>query len=137
MVKSLTELLKKNTTFNWTPIYQQSPDTIKVALTKSPILTFPDLTEPYVLFTYASRHSLSRVLIQECITTMTGKDTKSFLPIMYVGGTFCGTKEAYTIYMTFKKYSYYFYDVKVPIKCYHSPLHKFFTAHTIPQYMQK
>ena len=72
-VKHLTELKKKNTTFNWNPHCQQSIKTIKEALTNSPILIFPDPNETYVLLTDASRHSWSRVLTQKFITTIRGK----------------------------------------------------------------
>ena len=75
----------------------------------------------------------------EHITTIKGKDTKSFLPITYVSRTFVGLqkywatlrKEAYAIYMTFRKLSHYLYDAKVTIKCDHTLLHKFLTAHTL------
>ena len=72
-VKHLTELKKKNTTFNWNPHCQQSIKTIKEALTNSPILIFPDPNETYVLLTDASRHSWSRVLTQKFIITIRGK----------------------------------------------------------------
>ena len=39
------------------------------------------------------------------------------------------TKEEYTIYMTFKKVSYFLYDAKVIIKFHHAPLWRFLTAH--------
>ena len=54
---------------------------------------FPDPNEPYILFTDASKHSWFGVLTQECITTIKGKDTKSFLPITYVWGTFVGSQK--------------------------------------------
>ena len=37
-----------------------------------------------------SRHSWSAVLTQEQITSIKGKEIKSFLPIMYVSETFVG-----------------------------------------------
>ena len=57
----------------------------------------------------------------------------------YVSGTFVGslknwatlTKEAYIIYMTFKKLSYYLYDAKLTIKYDHTPLCKLLMAHTL------
>ena len=70
---------------------------------------------------------------------MKGKEIKSFLPITYVSEIFVSyqknwatlTKEAYGIYMTFKKLSYYLYDSEVTIKCDHAPLHKCLTAHNL------
>ena len=78
IVKPLTEPTKKNMTFNWVPLCQQSLDTIKVALTISPILIFPDTNEPYVLFTDASKHSWSGILNQEYIKTMKDRNIKTF-----------------------------------------------------------
>ena len=42
ILHNITELTKKNTTFNWSPLCQQSLDAIKTALTNNPILIFPD-----------------------------------------------------------------------------------------------
>ena len=69
---------------------------------------------------------------------MNGKSITSFLPVTYFSGTFVGshknwetlTKEAYAIYMTFKKLSYYLHDAKETIKCDHTPLCKFHATHT-------
>ena len=98
-----------------------------------------NLNELYVLSTDTSKHSLSGVLTQEWVTAIKGKDIRSFLSIMYVSGTFVGskknratlTKEVYAIYMAFKKLSYWLYDAKVTMKSDHTPLHKFLTAHTL------
>ena len=54
--RSLTELIMKNTYFNWSPLCQASFDTIKSALAKSPIFVLPDPNQPYVLFKDASKH---------------------------------------------------------------------------------
>ena len=64
---------------------------------------------------------------------MKGKDIKFFVPIMYVNGTYWAalTKEAYYIYMIFKKCSYIFYDVRVIIKYDYASLHKFLNAYTL------
>ena len=93
IVKSLTELTKKYTTFEWSPLCQLSFNTIKAALTKSPILIFPDPNVPYILFTDASMHSWSGVLAQEWMLTMKGKDIKSFLPIMCTSRILLGSCE--------------------------------------------
>ena len=58
---------------------------------------------------------------------------------MHVSGTFVGsqkdwatqTKEAYAIYMAFKKLSYNLHDAKENIACYHTQLQKFLTAHNL------
>ena len=70
--------------------------------------------------------------------TMNGKNIKPFLPVTNVSGIFIGsqknwatlTEEAYAMYMTFMKFSYYLYDTKVTIKCNHAPLQKVLIAYT-------
>ena len=54
-------------------------DTIKIALTNSPILILPDLNEPFLLFTYALKHSLLGVLTQERTTNINDLDIKVIL----------------------------------------------------------
>ena len=80
-------MYKEKYNFNWNPHCQQSLDTIEEAQ------IFPDPNEPYVLFTDASKESWSGLLTQECITTIKGKDEKSFLWITYVSGTFVGSQK--------------------------------------------
>ena len=62
---------------------------------------------------------------------------KSYLPISYVSVSFVIwqkratlTREAYMIYMAFKKLSHYLCNAKVTTKCDHASLHKFLTTHT-------
>ena len=70
---------------------------------------------------------------------MKGKETKSFLPIISISGTFVHaqknwatlTRVSYAIFITFKKLSYYFYDAEVTIKCHHALLCKFLTEHKL------
>ena len=100
---------------------------------------FPDPEEPYILLTDVSKQIQSGVLTQVRITKINDKDVKLFLP-----NTFCQwniyrfpekwatlTKEAYMIYMVFKKLSDYLYDANVAINCNHALVHKFLTAYTL------
>ena len=50
----LNALTRKDVTFEWTPICQESFEMLKTSLMKEPILTYPDPSLPYVLFTDAS-----------------------------------------------------------------------------------
>ena len=79
MVRILMDLMKENTSFNWSSLCQVSFDTIKIPLTNSLILIFPDPYQPYVFFTDASKHSWFEVLIQERVTNIKDKNVKSFL----------------------------------------------------------
>ena len=80
-----------------------------------PILTYHDPNHPYVLFTDASKYAWAYVLTQEKTHTSEGKEIKILHPITYMSGLFrdsqinlaCLTKEAYVIYMSIKKLTYY------------------------------
>ena len=60
-------------------------------------------------------------------------------PITYISGLFRGsqlnwttlTKEAYAIYMSVKKLSFYIYTAKITVKSYHLPLKKFLEKNTL------
>ena len=75
----------------------------------------------YVLFTDAPKHSWSGMLTQERTTRINDKEISDQYQITYTSGIFTGfqkkwatlTKEADTIYVTFKKLSYYLYDAQV------------------------
>ena len=66
-----------------------------------PILTYPDLNLPYVLFTDASKYALACVLTQETTHIFEEKEVKILHPITYMIGLFrdsqinlaCLTKE--------------------------------------------
>ena len=50
-------LTRKNVTFEWTLICQESFEMLKTSLMTEPILTYPDPNLPYVLFTDASKYA--------------------------------------------------------------------------------
>ena len=60
----LTDLLKKNSKFNWQPKHQQAFQELKQALVSAPILAYPRTDLPYSLFTDASDNAIGAVLIQ-------------------------------------------------------------------------
>ena len=92
-----------------------------------PILTYPDPSLPYVLFTDASKYAWACVLMQEKICLIEGKETKILHPIMYMSGLFhgsqmnwaCLTKEAYAIYMSIKKLAYYLEEADITLRSDH------------------
>ena len=104
-----------------------------------PILTYPDPNLPYVLFTDASKYAWACVLTQEKTHMLEGKETKLLHPITYMSGLFrgsqlnwaCLTKEAYVIYMSIKKLTYYLEDADVTLRSDHLPLKKFLAKNTL------
>ena len=55
LARPLNALTRKDVIFEWTPICQESFEMLKASLVKEPILTYPDPSLPYVLFTDASK----------------------------------------------------------------------------------
>ena len=103
------------------------------------ILTYPDPSQPYVLFTDASKYAWACVLTQEKVHTTDDKEMKILHPITYISGLFrgsqlnraCLTKEAYAIYMSIKRCAYYLEDAEVTLRSDHLPLKKFFARNTL------
>jgi hypothetical protein len=60
----MTELLKKDNKFVWTPKCEESFQIIKKKLTTAPVLTLPDIHQNFVIFHDASRQGLGCVLMQ-------------------------------------------------------------------------
>ncbi len=60
----LTQLLKKNTSFNWGTEQDSSFKDLKQALTHAPVLIFPNFDDPFVIFTDASGIGTGAVLMQ-------------------------------------------------------------------------
>ena len=104
-----------------------------------PILTYPDPTLPYVLFTDASKYAWACVLTQEKTLMFEGKQTTLLHSITYMSGLFrgshlnwaCLTKEAFAIYMSIKKLAYYLEDADVTLRSDHLPLKKFLAKNTL------
>jgi hypothetical protein len=60
----MTELLKKDNKFVWTPKCEESFQIIKKKLTTAAVLTLPDIHQDFVVFCDASRQGLGCVLMQ-------------------------------------------------------------------------
>ena len=104
---------------------------LKDYLQEAPILRYPDLEARYVLYTDASKYAYAGVL------TQTVDETDH--PITYVSRLFRGsqlnwaalTKEAYTIYMSVKKLSFYLDSARITVRSDHLPLKKFLEKNTM------
>ena len=112
---------------------------LKTSLMTEPILTYPDPSLPYVLFTDTSKYAWACVLTQEKTHQIEEKEVKILHPITYMSGLFSGsqmiwaclTKEAYAIYMSIKKLAYYLEDADIPLRSDHLPLKKFLAKNTL------
>ena len=139
LARPLNALTWKNTAFEWTQICQESFDLLKTSLMMEPILTYPDPNLPYVLFTDASKYAWACVLTQEKTHMVEGKEVKLLHPIIYMSGLFrgnqmnwaCLTKEAYAIYMSIKKLTYYLEDADIALRSDHLPLKKCLAMNTL------
>ena len=95
------------------------------------ILKYPDPQASYTLFTDAYKYAYAGVLTQH------SEETDHH--ITYVSGLFKGsqlnwatlTKEAYEIYMSVKKLSFYIDTAKITVKSDHLPLKKFLEKNTM------
>jgi hypothetical protein len=75
-IKHITCMIKKGNEIKWNPEAKKSFEDIKVALTKAPILARLDFTKYFLLFSFASEHTIAGVLLR--------KDEKEFeKPIAY------------------------------------------------------
>ena len=134
--RPLTKLTCHNVAFEWTDQCSKAFNHLHELLMEYPILRYPDPKQGYILYTDASGIGWSGVLTQEHLDEK-GKSKNH--PICYVSGQFRGsqlnwaalTKEAYTIYMSVCRLSFYVTDAKVTIRSDHLPLKKFLNKQTM------
>ena len=65
IAKSMTELLKKDNKFEWTPDCERSFTELKKRLTTAPVLTLPDIYRSFDVYCDASRQGLGCMLMQD------------------------------------------------------------------------
>ena len=134
--RPLTKLTCHNVVFEWTDQCAKAFNHLRELLMEYPILRYPNPTQGYILYTDASRIGWSGVLTQEHLDD---KGKAKNHPICYVSGQFRGsqlnwaalTKEAYAIYMSVRRLSFYVTDVEVTIRSDHLPLKKFLNKQTM------
>ena len=137
--RPLTTLTKKDAKFKWTSACQKSFELLKKALCGEPVLKYADTSKPYTLYTDASKYGWAGVLTQPHITTIDDKSTTTDHPVAFVSGLFRGsqlnwaalTKEAFAIYMSVKKLSFYLTDAQILLRSDHKPLEKFLLKNTL------
>ena len=137
--RPLSKLTCKDKVFEWTKECEKAFATLKEKLCAQPILQYADTTKGYTLYTDASKYGWAGVLTQLHTTVIDNKAITTDHPIGYVSGLFRGsqinwaalTKEAYAIYMSVKKLSFYLTDAEVLLKSDHLPLKKFLQKNTL------
>ena len=131
--------MKKDAKFEWTPACQKSFELLKETLCGEPVLKYADTSKPYTLYTDASKFGWAGVLTQPHMTIIDGKSTITDHPVTFVSGLFRGsqlnwaalTKEAFAIYMSVKKLSFYLTDAQILLRSDHKPLEKFLLRNTL------
>ena len=137
--RPLSKLTCKDKVFEWTQECKKAFATLKEKLCAQPILQYVDTTKGYTLYTDASKYGWAGVLTQLHTTIIDGKAITTDHPVAYVSGLFRGSqinwaalmKEAYAIYMSVKKLSFYLTDAEVLLKSDHLPLKKFLQKNTL------
>ena len=125
--RPLTKLTCHNVVFEWTDQCSKAFNHLRELLMEYPILRYPNPTQGNILYTDASGIGWSGVLTQEHLDE---KGKAKNHPICYISGQFRGsqlnwaalTKEAYAIYMSVQRLSFYVTDAEVTIRSDHLPL---------------
>ena len=131
IARPLTQFTQKNEGFNWTTECDKCFHMLKDYLQEAPILRYLDPSADYILYTDASKYAYAGVLTQ----SIDGTDH----PVAYTSGLFRGsqlnwaalTKEAYAIYMSVKKLSFYLDSAQITLRSGHLPLKKFLEKNTM------
>ena len=139
IAKPLTDLLHIDKEFEWNDDCQKNFALLKKYLCSSPILTYPDPSKDYILYTDASKYGWAGLLMQEHDLIIEGEKVTKNLPIQYVSGKFRGpqinwaalVKEAYAIYQCVKKLNFYLDGSTCYIYSDHKPLEKFLERNTL------
>ena len=145
MARPLTKLLAHDCEFVWTDQCDVSFQILKDTLCSAPILKYPDTTKPYMLYTDASKYGWAGVLTQRHMSTVNRKEITMDHPVSYVSGLFRGsqlnwaalTKEAYAIYMSVKKSTFYLTGHEIKLRSDHLPLKRFLRKMTLNNMVNK
>ena len=137
--RPLPKLTCKDKAFKWIHECRKAFNALKGSLCEQPILKYADTKKGYTLYTDASKYGWAAMLTQVHTTEIGGKTVTTDHPVAYVSELFRGsqlnwaalTKEAYAIYMSVKKLSFYLTDAAVLLKSYHLPLKKFLQKNTL------
>ena len=65
IVQHITKMLKKNNEVKWTPESRNAFNIIKQAFAEALVLVGPDYSKPFMIFAFASPHTIAAVLLQK------------------------------------------------------------------------
>ena len=131
IARPLTQLTRKNEGFNWSTECNKCFHMLKDYLQEAQILRYPDPIADYILYTDASKYAYAGVLTQSI--------DRTDHPVAYTCGLFRGSqlnwaalkKEAYAIYMSVKKLSFYLDSARITLRSDHLLLKKFLEKNTM------
>ena len=111
-------MTKKGATFNWTKEYDAAFKLLKEKLMEDPVLISPQEDKDYVIHCDASKYSYSGIHQQ------TRPGTEELALVAYFSGNFDKTqvkwniteKEAYAIYKSVKKFTFYITGAKTSLQ---------------------
>ena len=118
----LSKLLCKDVPFKWSDEQQKAFNTMKDKLTSSPVLAYPNFTQPFTLYTDASYTGLGAVLTQ--------KNNGKECPIAYASRLLNKSEknysvthiEALAVVWALKKFRYLIYGYDINVKTDHQAL---------------
>ena len=126
----LTKLTRKDQEFKWTLECDKCFHMLKDYLQEAPILRYLDPAASYTL------HRRFKVCLCRCTHTMTGRHgSPSCIHQWQFRGSQLNwtalTKEAYAIYMSVKKLSFYLDSARITVRSDHLPLKRFLEKNTL------
>eukprot|EP00253_Pinus_taeda_P022674 PITA_22674 len=65
LIRLLSNMLKKDAKVKWSLETKKAFESIKTALTQTPILTSPQFNKDFIIFSFASEHTIAIVLLQK------------------------------------------------------------------------
>eukprot|EP00253_Pinus_taeda_P012365 PITA_12365 len=65
LIRLLSNMLKKDAKVKWSLETKQAFESIKTALTQTPVLTSPQFDKDFIIFSFASEHTIAAVLLQK------------------------------------------------------------------------
>lgn len=65
LIRLLNNMLKKDSPIKWIVEAKKSFEEIKLALTQTPVLTSPKFDRDFIIFSFASKHTIVAILLQK------------------------------------------------------------------------